>query len=149
MAGRYDAIVVGAGHNGLTTACYLARAGLRTLVVEKAPWIGGAAVSRELHAGWTYSNCSYVCSLLRPEIVRDLDLPRYGLQVIPYESGATFTSDGGYFAYYGEHDALRREMSRFSRRDADGYERYAHRCRASPPLGGAESQTGAGADRSG
>src|SRR3546814_18039388 len=61
-----------------------------------------AATSRELYPGWTYSNCSYVCSLLRPEVVRDLDLPRHGLQVIPYESGATFTSDGGYFAYYSE-----------------------------------------------
>ena len=138
MGGRYDAIVVGAGHNGLTTACYLARAGLRTLVIEKADWIGGAAVSRELHPGWTYSNCSYVCSLLRPEIVRDLDLPRFGLQVVPYESGATFTADGGYFAYYSEHDALRREMSRFSRRDADAYDRYAQavmrQCRFIRPL---------------
>ena len=58
MGGRYDAIVVGAGHNGLTTACYLAKGGLRTLVLEKAAWIGGAAVSRELQPGWTYSNCS-------------------------------------------------------------------------------------------
>ena len=88
--------------------------------------------------GWTYSNCSYVCSLLRPEIVRDLDLPRFGLQVIPYESGATFTSDGGYFAYYAEHEALRREMRRFSLRDADNYERYAQavmrQCRFIRPL---------------
>ena len=138
MSRRYDAIVVGAGHNGLTTACYLAKAGLKVLVVEKSDWIGGAAVSRELEPGWTYSNCSYVCSLLRPEIVRDLDLPRFGLQVVPYESGATFTADGGYFAYYGEHDALRREMQRFSRRDADNYERYVQavmrQCRFIRPL---------------
>ena len=72
----YDAIVVGAGHNGLTNAAYLARAGLKVLVLERNPWIGGAAVSREIHEGWIYSNCSYVCSLLRPEIFRDLDLPR-------------------------------------------------------------------------
>jgi len=68
---RFDAIVAGAGHNGLTAACYLAKAGLKVLVVEKNDWIGGAAVSRSLHEGWTYSNCSYVCSLLRREIVRD------------------------------------------------------------------------------
>ncbi len=111
MSGRYDAIVVGAGHNGLTKAYYLAKAGLNVLVVEKSDWIGGAAVSRELEPGWTYSNCSYICSLLRPEIVRDLHLPRFGLQVVPYESGATFTADGGY-------------SQRFSRRDADNYERY-------------------------
>src|SRR3546814_20540477 len=82
---RYDVIVVGAGHNGLTAACYLAKRGLRTLVLERSDHIGGAAVSSELYPGWTYSNCSYVCSLLRPEVVRDLDLPRHGPQIIPYE----------------------------------------------------------------
>ncbi len=122
---RYDAIVAGAGHNGLTTACYLAKAGLRVLVVEKNDWIGGAAVSRSLHEGWTYSNCSYVCSLLRREIVRDLELPKYGLQVIPYEGGASFSSDGGYFAYMSDHDALRREISRHSAHDADAYDRFS------------------------
>ncbi len=121
----YDVIVAGAGHNGLTTAAYLARAGLKVLVVEKNDWIGGAAVSRSLHDGWTYSNCSYVCSLLRREIARDLDLPKYGLQVIPYEGGASFTRDGDYFAYYSDHDALRREMARHSPRDADAYQGYA------------------------
>ncbi|HMA13291.1 MAG: phytoene desaturase family protein [Bacteroidota bacterium] len=135
---RYDAIVVGAGHNGLTTACYLARSGLKVLVLERNDHIGGAAVSRELYPGWTYSNCSYVCSLLRPEVVRDLDLPRHGLQVIPYESGATFTADGGYFAYYSDHHALRRELKRFSPKDADNYERYARavmrQCRFIRPL---------------
>nr|WP_309501651.1 NAD(P)/FAD-dependent oxidoreductase [uncultured Roseovarius sp.] len=122
---KYDAIIAGAGHNGLTTAAYLARAGLRVLVVEKNDWIGGAAVSRSLHEGWTYSNCSYVCSLLRREIVRDLDLPKFGLQVIPYEGGASFTKSGDYFAYYSDHDALRREMARHSPRDADAYAHYS------------------------
>ncbi|MEM7440102.1 MAG: NAD(P)/FAD-dependent oxidoreductase [Pseudomonadota bacterium] len=125
LSTNYDAIIAGAGHNGLTTAAYLARAGLRVLVVEKNDWIGGAAVSRSLHDGWTYSNCSYVCSLLRREIARDLDLPKHGLQVIPYEGGATFTRDGDYFAYYSDHHALRREMARFSARDADAYQRYS------------------------
>lgn len=122
---RYDAIIVGAGHNGLTTACYLARAGLRVLVVEKNDWIGGAAVSRSLHEGWTYSNCSYVCSLLRREIIRDLELPRFGLQVIPYAGGATFTRDRDYFASYSDHDALRREMARHSAADVDAYARFS------------------------
>lgn len=121
----YDVIVAGAGHNGLTTAAYLARAGLQVLIVEKNDWIGGAAVSRSLHDGWTYSNCSYVCSLLRREIARDLDLPKYGLQVIPYEGGASFTRDGDYFAYYSDHHALRREMARHSPRDADAYQAYS------------------------
>ncbi|MEO1732179.1 MAG: NAD(P)/FAD-dependent oxidoreductase [Pseudomonadota bacterium] len=125
LKSRYDVIVAGAGHNGLTTAAYLARAGLKVLVVEKNNWIGGAAVSRSLHDGWTYSNCSYVCSLLRREIARDLDLPKYGLQVIPYEGGASFTRDGRHFAYYSDHQALRREMARHSPKDADAYAHYA------------------------
>jgi len=125
LKSSYDVIVAGAGHNGLTAAAYLARAGLSVLVLERNDWIGGAAVSRSLHEGWTYSNCSYVCSLLRREIARDLDLPKYGLQVIPYEGGASFTRDGDYFAYYSDHDALRREMARHSPRDADAYPRYA------------------------
>jgi phytoene dehydrogenase-like protein len=122
---KYDAIIAGAGHNGLTTACYLAKAGLKVLVVEKNDWIGGAAVSRSLVDGWTYSNCSYVCSLLRREIVRDLELPRFGLQVIPYEGGATFTRDGDYFAYMSDHDALRREIARHSEHDVDAYNRFS------------------------
>lgn len=122
---RYDVIVAGAGHNGLTAAAYLARAGMRVLVVEKNDWIGGAAVSRSLHDGWTYSNCSYVCSLLRREIARDLELPKYGLQVIPYEGGASFTRDGDYFAYYSDHNALKREMARHSAKDADAYRGYS------------------------
>ncbi|MCB1416741.1 MAG: NAD(P)/FAD-dependent oxidoreductase [Nitratireductor sp.] len=137
-AGKYDAIIVGAGHNGLVTACFLQRAGLRVLVVEKNPHVGGAAVSLSLTPGWTYSNCSYVCSLLRPEIIRALELPKFGLQVIPYESGATFDSKGGYFAYFSDHDALRRELMRHSPKDADNYEQYARsvmrQCKFIKPL---------------
>ncbi len=138
MANQYDAIVVGAGHNGLTAGCYLARAGLKTLIVEKNDWIGGAAVSRELHPGWTYSNCSYVCSLLRPEVARDLDLGRHGLQVTPYEGGLSFMENGDYFGYYADHDALRREIKRHSPRDADAYDRFSRfvlqQCRFIRPL---------------
>ena len=77
----HDIIVVGAGHNGLTAASYMAKAGLDVLVLEKNEWIGGAAVSRELYPGWKYSNCSYVCSLLRPEIMRDLELYKNALEM--------------------------------------------------------------------
>src|ERR1022692_3780237 len=95
-----DAIIVGAGHNGLVAACYLARAGLKVLVLERMPFIGGAAVSRRLYKDFTYSNCSYVCSLLRPEIMRTLELPKHGLQVIPYEGGCTMMQGGGHLALY-------------------------------------------------
>lgn len=135
---RYDAIVIGAGHNGLTNACYLARAGLSVLVLERNPYIGGAAVSRELYPGFTYSNCSYVCSLLRPEIFRELELPRHGLQVVPYEGNMTLMRNGDYFASYDDPDSLRREMARHSKRDAEAYPRFAHavmrHCRFIKPL---------------
>jgi phytoene dehydrogenase-like protein len=120
-----DALIIGAGHNGLVTACYLAKAGMKVLVVEKNDWIGGAAVSRELYPGFTYSNCSYVSSLFRPEIMRDLDLPRHGLQILPYEGGAVFTQSGGYLGMFRDHDANRREFARHSARDAEAYDLYS------------------------
>src|SRR5450432_4666065 len=137
-SGRHDAIIVGAGHNGLVAACYLARAGLDVLVLERNEYIGGAAVSRRLYGYFTYSNCSYVCSLLRPEIIRALELPKFGLQIIPYEGGCTMMSDGGHLAVYDNHDALRREISRHSKRDAEAYDRYSRdvmrQCKFIKPL---------------
>jgi len=121
----YDAVIAGAGHNGLVAACYLARAGLKVMVVEKNDWVGGAAVSRELYPGFTYSNCSYVSSLFRPEIMRDLELPKHGLQILPYEGGAVFMEGGDYLGAHRDHDANRREIARHSPRDAEAYDRYA------------------------
>ena len=121
---KYDAIVIGAGHNGLTNAAYLAKSGLKVLVVEKNDYIGGAAVSRELYTDWKYSNCSYVCSLLRPEIMRDLQLPRHGLQVVPYGGGVTFMQNGDYYGNHADHERQHREVARHSKRDANAYERY-------------------------
>ena len=122
---KFDAIVIGAGHNGLTSAAFLAKSGLKVLVLERNPWIGGAAVSRKLHEDWVYSNCSYVCSLLRPEIFRGLDLARHGLQVVPYGGGVTFTRNGDMLGGYVDQDVKRREIARFSPRDADAYLRYS------------------------
>ncbi|MDH3473400.1 MAG: NAD(P)/FAD-dependent oxidoreductase [Rhodospirillales bacterium] len=134
----YDAIVIGAGHNGLTAACYLAKAGLEVIVLERNPYIGGATVSRELYPGWTYSNCSYVCSLLRPEIMRDLELSRHGLQVVPYDGGATMMRNGDHLARYSDPDMHRREIARHSKRDAEAHERFAtemlRQCRFIKPL---------------
>src|SRR6201987_3072378 len=135
---RYDAIVVGGGHHGPVRACYLARAGLKVLVLERNPYIGGAAVSRRLYDGFTYSNCSYVCSLLRTQIIRALELPSYGLQIIPYEGGCTLMRDGGHLAVYDNHDAMRREIARHSPHDAEAYDRYVRdmlrHCRFIKPL---------------
>jgi phytoene dehydrogenase-like protein len=121
---RYDVIVVGAGHNGLTSAAYLAKAGLRVLVLERNPYPGGATVSLERYPGWIYSNCSYVCSLLRPEIYRSLELGRHGLQVVPYGGGVGFNRDGDVLGGYVDKEVKRREIARFSARDADAYLRY-------------------------
>src|SRR4051794_26305658 len=117
--GRYDAIVVGGGHNGLVAAAYLARAGRRTLVIERRPMIGGAAVTEEVFPGFKFSVFSYVVSLLRPEIIRDLDLPKHGLQILPLESTVTPLDNGDYFASWADPDESRRELCRHAPRDAD------------------------------
>jgi len=121
----YDAIVLGAGHNGLTTAAFLAKAGLDVVCVEKNDYIGGATVSRNLYKDWMYSNCSYVCSLLRPEIYRSLELHKHGLQITPYGGSMTFMENGDYYGSYHDHEVAHREMARFSQHDADSYDRYS------------------------
>jgi len=115
---KYDAIVIGAGHNGLTNAAFLAKAGLSVLLLERNPYIGGATVSREIYPGFKYSNCSYVCSLLRPEIYRDLNLAKYGLQIVPYGGSVTLCENGDFFGNFTDADVARREMQRHSERDA-------------------------------
>src|SRR5438552_12620425 len=89
MKERYDAIMIGGGHNGLVCAAYLAKGGLRTLVLERRHILGGAAVTEEVFPGFRFSVASYVVSLLRPEIIRDLDLPKHGLEILPLDG--TFT----------------------------------------------------------
>jgi phytoene dehydrogenase-like protein len=120
----YDAIVVGAGHNGLTNAAFLAKSGLDVLCLEKNDYIGGATASRNLYKDWIYSNCSYVSSLLRPEIYRDLDLARHGLQITPYGGDTILMENGDYFGNYPDPEVNYREFARFSIKDADAYERY-------------------------
>jgi phytoene dehydrogenase-like protein len=121
---NYDAIIVGAGHNGLTNAAFLAKAGLDVLVLEKNSYVGGATASLELHSDWKYSNCSYVCSLFRPEIYQALDLGRHGLEVVPLQGSVTFKQNGDYLGSYHQPSVRRREIARHSKRDADAAIRF-------------------------
>jgi len=120
----YDAILIGGGHNGLVCAAYLARAGRRVLVLERRDRIGGAAVTEEIFPGFRFPVFSYVVSLLRPEIIRELDLPRHGLHVLPLESTLTPLANGDYLAQWNDHDQNRRELARHSARDAESYDEY-------------------------
>src|SRR5438094_13339 len=118
---RYDAIVIGAGHNGLTAAAYLARAGRKVLVLERRHVVGGAAVTEEVFPGFHFSVCSYVVSLLRPEIIRELDLPRHGLKILPLDGTFTPMSGGNYLWRVDDHARTRREIARHSTLDVDAY----------------------------
>ncbi|MEE2886079.1 MAG: NAD(P)/FAD-dependent oxidoreductase [Planctomycetota bacterium] len=124
MTKRYDSIVVGGGHNGLVCAAYLARAGRSVLVLERRHVLGGAAVTEELHPGFKYSVCSYVVSLLRPEIIRDLQLPRFGLEILPLECSFTPQLDGPGLVRWPDGDKTRREIAQFSQRDAEIYPEF-------------------------
>ena len=121
---KYDAVIIGAGHNGLTAAAYLARAGRRVLVLERRHLVGGAAVTEEVFPGFKFSVCSYVVSLLRPEIIRELDLPRHGLEILPLDGTYTPMPDGNYLWRVNDHAITRREIARHSRVDAEAYDEY-------------------------
>ncbi len=121
---KYDVIVIGGGHNGLVNAAYLARAGKRTIVLERRHVVGGAAVTEEIFPGFKFSVCSYVVSLLRPEIIRDLDLPRHGLEILPLDGTFTPMPSGDYLWRVNDHAKTRQEIARHSRVDAEAYEEF-------------------------
>ncbi len=123
MAKRYDAVVIGGGHNGLTAAAYLARAGRSVLVLERRHVVGGAAVTEEVFPGFRFSVFSYVVSLLRPEIIRELELAKHGLEILPLD-GTITPLDDDYLWRVNDHSKTVRELRRWSPLDAEAYDEY-------------------------
>ena len=114
MAKKYDVIIIGGGHNGLTCAAYLAKAGKKVLVLEKRYLVGGATVTEEIFPGYKFSVYSYVVSLMRPEIIRELELPQHGLTILPLESTLTPLPDGNCLYRDSDHYRTLRDIARFS-----------------------------------
>jgi phytoene dehydrogenase-like protein len=120
----HDAIVVGAGHNGLTCACYLARAGLKVKIVERRPVVGGAAVTEEFHPGFRNSVAAYTVSLLQPKVIRDLRLAEHGLRIVERPLANFLPLEQGYLKVGGGLEATQREVARFSKKDAEKLPAY-------------------------
>src|SRR5512143_3517471 len=125
---QWDVVIVGAGHNGLTCACYLAAAGLKVRVVERRAVVGGAAVTEEFHPGFRNSTASYTVSLLNPRVIADLRLAEHGLRVVerPFANFLPL-ADGGHINVGGGLEATQREVARFSKRDAERLPAYYER----------------------
>src|SRR4051795_384383 len=125
MAEKWDTIIIGAGHNALVTAAYLARARQKVLVLERRGLVGGCVVTEELWPGFKVSTASYVNSLFRPEIIRDLDLKRHGFVMLP-RSPSSFTPlpDGRYLLMGPDKELTHREVAKFSQRDAENLPKF-------------------------
>ena len=125
-ANRYDAIVIGGGHNGLTNGAYLAKAGLKTLILERRHLVGGAAITEELHPGFNFTTFSYALSMIRPVIVHELDLVQHGFNPIYMPTTFAPMENGDYLLLGADRDENIREIMRHSPRDADAMDRYEH-----------------------
>lgn len=134
----YDAIVIGGGHNGLVNGAYLAKGGLKTLILERRHLVGGAAITEELHPGFWFTTFSYALSLLRPEIIHDLEPTKHGFMPLLMSSTFAPMENGDYLWLGQDHGQNLKEIARHSKHGADAYEQYAHDmemvCRAIKPL---------------
>lgn len=137
-ASEYDAIIVGGGHNGLVNGAYLAQAGLRTLILERRHLVGGAAITEELHPGFSFTTFSYALSLLRPDIIHELKLTDHGFMPILMPSTFAPMENGDYLLFGQDRNLNIHELARHSRRDADAMDQYDHDmneiCQAVKPL---------------
>ncbi|MFN3420353.1 MAG: phytoene desaturase family protein [Armatimonadota bacterium] len=125
MLRQYDAIVIGAGHNGLIAAAYLAKAGLKVCVLERRPIIGGCSVTENLWGNCKVSTAAYVCGLLHPKIVKDLQLHQHGFEIIRRDpSSFTPLPDGGYLLLGSDEKFNAEQIAKFSKRDAESFMRY-------------------------
>jgi phytoene dehydrogenase-like protein len=124
---RYDAVVVGAGHNGLACACYLARGGLKVKMLERRARVGGAAVTEEFHPGFRNSVAAYTVSLLQSKVIRELRLAEHGLKIVERPLENFLPLDGGYLKIGGGLEATQREFAKFSARDAERLPAYRAR----------------------
>jgi phytoene dehydrogenase-like protein len=122
----YDAIVIGGGHNGLTNGAYLAKSGLKTLILERRHLVGGAAITEELRPGFWFTTFSYALSLLRPDIIHDLELTKHGFMPILMPTTFCPKEDGDYLLLGQDHGENQQEIARHSRRDVDGYDALNH-----------------------
>src|SRR3989441_9188104 len=131
---KYDVVVIGGGHNGLVNAAYLARAGKQVLVLERRHVLGGAAVTEEVFPGFKFSVCSYVVSLLRPEIIRDLELPRHGLEILPHDGTFTPMPNGDHLWRGNEHGKKHRAIARHPQLDAEAHDEIGKAMQAMCPF---------------
>lgn len=124
----YDVIVIGAGHNGLTTAAYLQKAGYHTLVLERRHMVGGACVTEEVIPGYKMSTTSYVCSLMRPEVIRDLELKKFGYEVLERDpSSFSPFPDNRYLMFWKDQKKTCEEIAKFSKKDAEKFPEFERR----------------------
>lgn len=120
----HDAVIIGAGHNGLVCGAYLAKAGFKTLVLERRPLIGGACVTESPWPGYKVSSASYVMSLMQPKIILDLELKKHGLEVIEAPPTTVLLDERGCFTFWPDSERLHREIAAISPRDAEAYREY-------------------------